>query len=377
MFVALLFSAMGAATLAAPALGIVATFIIEELDISRGLLGWVLATSIILAAVLSPITGHVVDRVGGKVALIGLFLLSTITFATFGLAPAVAVMFVAAAMSGIAQSSANPSTNTLIGEHLPTGERGVVTGFKQSGVQAAITLAGLTLPSLAIAYGWRTALLVVAAFPLFGAVIALAVIPRPDHAARRARAGGRLPRSVPWLATYGALFGFSGAVTFFVALFAEESLGLDPRIGGLAVTVIGIVAFAGRIGWARFAERRREYRAPLGWLAMLGVAASVLMLGATTIPWLLWPGAVLTGAGSSSWNSVGMLAVIDEAGAATGRASGIVLFGFLGGLGIGPPIFGATVDATGSYTTMWLLSIATAALSFGVVWLWRRRPVAH
>jgi cyanate permease len=67
-----------------------------------------------------------------------------------------------------------------------------------------------------------------------------------------------------------------------------------------------------------------------------------------------------------------MLAVIDEAGTATGRASGVVLLGFLAGLGIGPPIFGATVDATDSYTTMWLLSIAASAVALGLVMAWRR-----
>jgi cyanate permease len=72
-----------------------------------------------------------------------------------------------------------------------------------------------------------------------------------------------------------------------------------------------------------------------------------------------------------------MLAVINDAGAGTGRASGIVLFGFLTGLGIGPPIYGATVDATGSYTAMWVMSIGAAAITVGIVWLWRRTLAAQ
>jgi cyanate permease len=68
-----------------------------------------------------------------------------------------------------------------------------------------------------------------------------------------------------------------------------------------------------------------------------------------------------------------MLAVINEAGAPTGRASGMVLLGFLLGLGIGPPLYGATVDATGSYTAMWLLSLLAAGLSLWLVVAWRQR----
>ena len=87
---------------------------------------------------------------------------------------------------------------------------------------------------------------------------------------------------------------------------------------------------------------------------------------------LLWVGVILTGLSSSSWNSVGMLAVINESGGATGRSSGIVLLGFLTGLGIGPPIYGAIIDAQGSYHAAWLLSVATSIVSFGVIAAWRR-----
>jgi len=49
-----------------------------------------------------------------------------------------------------------------------------------------------------------------------------------------------------------------------------------------------------------------------------------------------------------------------------------VLFGFLTGLGLGPPVFGAIIDSTGSYDLMWLLSAAAAAMAGGVVMAWGR-----
>ena len=112
-------------------------------------------------------------------------------------------------------------------------------------------------------------------------------------------------------------------------------------------------------------------------MAVLGVLASALLLASTLWAWLLWPGVIITGASTSAWNSVGMLATIDEAGPAlTGRASGVVLFGFLTGLGIGPPLYGATVDATGSYSLMWVISIAAATATTGFVWVWKRQRSA-
>ncbi len=104
------------------------------------------------------------------------------------------------------------------------------------------------------------------------------------------------------------------------------------------------------------------------------MAASSILLAATSVgPAALWAGALATGIGSSTWNSVGMLAVMGEAGPErAGRASGVVMLGFLTGLGAGPPLFGLSVDVSGSYATMWGLSIAAAAAGTLVAWGWER-----
>jgi MFS family permease len=177
-----------------------------------------------------------------------------------------------------------------------------------------------------------------------------------------------------WLAGFGFLMGFSGAVTYLVPLFAEETLGFSPVVGGVAAAVIAFVAVPGRILWSRYAERAGAFRGSLGSMAMLSIAAAVLFYASGALAaWMLWPAAVLIALGSSSWNSVGMLAVMVEAGvASTGRASGIVLFGFLTGLGIAPPIFGAIVDRTGSYNLMWLLSAGAAMGAAAVIAAWGR-----
>ncbi|MFQ5553867.1 MAG: hypothetical protein ACE5GC_00690, partial [Acidimicrobiia bacterium] len=89
-----------------------------------------------------------------------------------------------------------------------------------------------------------------------------------------------------------------------------------------------------------------------------------------------WVGVVVLGLGSSSWNAVGMLAVIDLAGpAVAGRASGRVLAGFLLGLAVAPAVYGQTIDSTGAYDAMWTISLilAAAAVVLSVVWRSRLR----
>ena len=375
-FTSLLFAAMGAATFLTSSLGILATFIIDDLAISRAELGVVLAVVNVAAATLSPVVGRITDRIGGKAAIVVLFGLAGAAFLLLGVAVGYVVLLVAAITGAVSNAFANPATNKLIAEDIPTGERGLITGIKQSGVQGGIFLGGLTVPSIAVAIGWRGAYLVVAALPLVFALLSLWLVPATPASTspRSQRQRSQLPAAIWWLAGYGFLAGFSGSVTYLVPLFAEETLGLSPIAGGVAMSVIAVVAVAGRIVWSRFAERSTAYRGSLLTMAWLSLLSAALFFASGEIgAWLLWPATVAIALGSSSWNSVGMLAVMVEAGvAATGRASGVVLFGFLTGLGLGPPVFGAIVDGTGSYNLMWFLSAAAALLSGLVIVAWGR-----
>lgn len=374
---ALLFSGMGMATFTAGSLGILASFIIDDLSISRARLGLALAVVNIASALLSPITGRVTDRIGGRTALVALFVVAAITFVILGFAFAYAVLLLGALVGSFSQSSANPATNKLIAESIPIGKRGLIVGIKQSGVQAGVFLGGLTLPSLAQAVGWRGAYLIVAAGPLLLAVLTLRIVPPSAAQADASDAGRReaLPSAIWWLMTYGCLMGFSFGVAFLVPLFTDEVLGFSPFGAGVAAATIALTAVIGRITWSRFADRYEAYLGSLSVMATLAtVAAGLFFLAGSTVSWLLWPACVIVALGSGSWNSVGMLTLMAVAGPeSTGRASGFVLLGFLAGLGISSPVFGSLIDSTGSYNSMWLLSAVSAFLALAVSRIWAAR----
>lgn len=369
-FGGLLMAGMASATSLIASIGIVATFIIDDLGISRGMLGLLIAANAVVGALVSPRVGWVVDGLGGKRSLILVFATSAAAFVGMAASPVYLLMFVPILLGAAAQAGTNPATNKLIAELTPLGTRGLLTGLKQSGVQVGIFLAGVSLPALAGAVGWRWAFVIVAAVPTLAIPITGWFLPAdaPDgREVERPADEGPLPPAIVVLAVYGALVGFGGSYTFLVPLFAEESLGYSPEIGGLAAGLTGLASVVGRIAWARWAEIDDRYFTALLVIAGLSVVAALSYgwAGWAAAP-LLWVGALLTGLSSASWNSVGNLAVMATAGAErAGRASGVMAFGFLAGLGLGPPIYGWTVDVTGSYTSMWV--IATAVLAAGAV----------
>ena len=99
----------------------------------------------------------------------------------------------------------------------------------------------------------------------------------------------------------------------------------------------------------------------------------LLLLLANKTSVVIWLAAVLGGLTYSSWNSVGMLAIIQRLGPEyAGQGSGVVLLGFLTGLGIGAPLFGFSVDVLNSYR-LGLWSVAGVFLA-GMMLMVRSEP---
>jgi MFS family permease len=358
---------MASATYLAAGLGVIATFLLDDLGINRTEIGALISATIVVAAIASPLAGGITDNLGGKGAVTVVYVASAIGFVGVALAPGFWVMFIPVVVAAIGQAAANPATNKLIALHAPPGRRGILTGIKQSGVQAGIFLGGALVPAAALALGWRWTLAIVALVPIGGLVVSWLVLPadRPGHEQRPDITERVLTPAIVFLAVYGGLMGFGAAYTFLIPLFAVESLEMSETVAGFAAGVVGLTALFARIAWARVAEKTDRFGLTLFLLAVGSIGATGVLMAATSVgPALLWLGVVLTGLSSSSWNSVAMLAVIHHAGdARAGRGSGIVMLGFLIGLGVAPPIMGWSVDQFGTYVWVWAMAILALLLA--------------
>jgi MFS family permease len=381
VFTGVLFSAMGVATFGPLSLGILASVIINDLDISRMQLGIVFAVNAVGAAVISPLLGRFADRFGGKTALITVACVSAASFVVYGVAWSLGVLILGSLFGAVAQAGANPATNKLIATELSPGAQGVTTGIKQSGVQAFLFVGGLVVPALALSLGRATTYIVLALMATAVATAAGVILRTSKAEPARVNPGQathRVPPEAWWIATYGLLLGFAGSAAFMFVLFTQEELGRSLVVSGAVAALVGLIAMPSRIIWARYAEKRSDFRTPLLAMAAISVGASACLLVADAGAWwFVWLAAVLTAIGSSSWNSVGMLSMIVIAGpSGAGRASGVVMFGFLIGLGAGPPIFGRLVDSTGSYTTVWWLAAVASLGAVALMAAWNPRPLS-
>ncbi|HKZ19975.1 MAG TPA: MFS transporter [Acidimicrobiia bacterium] len=367
-FGAILAVVMGVATFALTVFGVLTSQLINEFGIARWQVGALVTASSAAGAVLSPTIGRLTDRFGGRRSALVNLGLGTLALGALALAPTFGLLVIAALVTGIAQGMANPATNKLISLHVPAGSRGLITGIKQSGVQVGTVVGGLALPLLALAWGWRWAVATFAGLAAIGLLSAFVIVPHdPGRETSEVNREKGVPADIIRLAGYGFLLGAGGSALFtYTALYGQETLGYSPATAGAAVALMGGVGVVSRIAWSHAAERGHRYRGSLIWLAALSTVAALLMAAAPAFPPLVWLAAATTGLSASAWNSVGMLAIIFMVPATSaGRASGVVLFGFLAGLGLGAPVFGWSVDALGTYLPGWL----TAAGLFAAGWI--------
>ncbi|HXJ62706.1 MAG TPA: MFS transporter, partial [Actinomycetota bacterium] len=293
-------------------------------------------------------------------------------------------MVLAGSAAGLALGAGNPATNKLSADHVTGGHQGAVMGVKQSGPPLGVLFAGLALPSVAAALGWRWALGLTALIPAAGLLWLLRVVPRETlHRAER-RGTATLPpdaRATMWWLT---VIGFAvatgvAAVLAFLPLYAQQSVGLSTLQAGLMAAFVGVTGITGRILWSWQGGRFDHLATPLAIMGVLSVVGALLFWAAADWgPAALWAGALVSGASMMAWHAVAWLALITAVeAAAVGAASGVVHLGSSIGFGIGPLVFGLIADHA-SYGWAWAVVVVlfVAATSGTLVWRGRVRRAA-
>jgi predicted MFS family arabinose efflux permease len=316
--------------------------------------------------------GAFVDRVGVGWALVGACIILTLGAALLTQAEGLILALIALLTIGWGYSITNPATARGVLEWFPPNRRATAIGLKQTGVPVGGVLAAATL-ALAAYLSWQTIVWLIAAATLCNAGICFTLAERPKM--RAGATGGPLAgiirlardRNFGMLVLSAGFFNV-GQYNFFTYLtsFMREAMQASQEIASLTLGLAQAVSAIGRIGWGALSDtvfkgRRKRLAAGICLTAsvfFVGMAASGRTEGA-----MIGIGvAVLLGFTIASYASLMQTMAVEAVRPEhSGSSIGYISIGTASGAMVGPPLFGAVVDATGQFSYGWLLTAAIVA----------------
>lgn len=348
-----------------------------ELGVSPQGIGWFVALEYLFAMLSGLACGALIVRFGPlRVCQISVCLAAAGLAA--GTGAVLPVVFAAAGLIGSGYGLVNPVSSQILASAAPPRMMSLIFSIKQTGVPVGGALAGVLVPPLVLAFGWRWGAVAVALLCLS---VALAIQPAraADAAARRGAGSGsmadffaplRLVFANPpvlELAIVSMIFGSAqlALIAYFVTYLNLE-LGYGLVAAGLIYSSAHLAGIVGRITWGAVADRWLSPRSMLGLLGLL-MALSGMGVAAFSANWPL-PAVIalsaLFGASAVGWNGVYLAEVARRAppgrvGAITG---GTQFLTFIGALAA-PPLFGVVAGLAGSYGKAYFIFCLLPALA--------------
>lgn len=381
--VGLLGAAMVTSTLLQGGLGVLSSFIIDEFGITRSIFGLAFAAYSLVGGFASLYMGALADRNSRRV-MVGLFALAGLGLLGAAMAPTYGLLLVAMLVGGLALGAGNPVTNRIVAEQVSLARRGPVIGVKQAGPPLGVFLAGIALPSLAVAFNWRVALALVVLLPVAGLVSTFFLVPASSSASYPAGKVSELAGHVRFVVRWLTFIGFGVALAnagllAFLPLFAQQEIALSATTAGFIAATMGLAGVVGRIMWGSLGGRFDRPSSALLIIAAFSVLSivSVAVSGALGVVWL-WVGAIGSGLSVLAWHAVAWLVIVDRVDvAAVGKASGIMHMASTLGFAAGAPLTGLILDLSDSYALTWGLLAAVMALVTVVTGWFRARATVR
>ena len=379
-------------SLVATAPAVLAPELAREMGVAPQWIGVFVGLVYLGAMLASLVSAGFIERYGAiRVSQFCVLLCAAGIVAVGLLPPSLAGVLVALAiLIGLGYGPITPASSQILVRTTPPSQMALMFSIKQTGVPAGAALAGALLPVVALALGWRTALVALGVLGL--GVIATAQSTRraldtdrtPGRAFSLAAIMGRLKlvARTPALAEL-ALLSFAYAavqvcLTSFLVVFLHTALGWSLVASGLALTVATVGGVVGRIVWGALADRALSPRRALSLIGLLAGICGLTMAFATPLwpAWILLPVAALFGATAIGWNGVQLSelarkAPAGSAGAVTG-AAGFITFA---GVVIGPPVFAALTAITSGFRAGYLMMAAISLVAASILWL--RAPASQ
>lgn len=343
----------------------------HDLGLNSAVAGLLTTLPVLCMGLFAPVAQRLAHRIGRE-ATVAVALVLLLAGELLRLGGAVlAVLLGSTLLVGIGIALAGTVLPGIVKEFFAQ-RSGLMTGvYLLAMMLGAATASALSVPLADATGAWQRSLAVWSVLAVVGLAGWLPVVRRVNDRDDPADAQGAGTGPLPWrsrtswlLATYLALqsWGFYSQIAWISP--AYQSHGWSARDAGLLLSLWSIGQLVSGVGAPALADRVRDRR-PLVAAAVLcnvaGLTGIVLAPTAAPVPWIL-----LLALGQGAGFALGLVKLVDYAPtpAASARLSALVFLVSYSTASVGPLVFGAVHDATGSFTAPFtvLLAVSLAQL---------------
>jgi predicted MFS family arabinose efflux permease len=289
--------------------------------------------------------------------------------------------------AGFGYGVLNPTSTKAVMAWSPPAHRATLVGFKQVGLPLGGMLGAALLPALALALGWRTALVASAAVIAAGAIASVFVYHDPPDLALPAAAPGARGTVISvltsrdlWLLSLAAgIFAAMQTVWMsYLVLYLQGVVGLTLLAASRFLALAQFGGMLGRVLFGMLSDRlfggRRRMPLVLAGVGSTACTLLILSTGPSASTLGLAALTVVFGVVGIGWNGVQHTWLAELAGPrAAGTAVGLGLAVSSAGVTLGPLLFGHVLQVTGSYRWPWLGLAAAMVGALGTLTLVRER----
>lgn len=358
----------------------IAPWIRQDLGLSLTQAGSFLSAYYVGPILMSLPAGWLADRWGILSTMVAGAAVITLGLLAAGTAGSFPLLIALLILAGVGYGLLIPASTKAVMAWFPLAQRATAVGLKQTGLPLGGAIGAVVLPLLALAVGWRSAVMVSAGGVALLAVATLFLYRDPADLPRATP--GSPPPSVwsvlrsrdLWMVALATMI-FAAVQTVwmsFLVLYLQDVAGLPVVTAAWhlaqaqAMGVVGRVVF-GLLSDRTFAGGRRIVLFIAGSGSGL---CSLVMAGIDpgSPPWLLTALSLFFGFVGIGWNGVQHTLMAELAGArAAGTAVGLGLAVSSVGVTLGPPAFGWLVERLGGYRTPWMALAGLMAVALGLL----------
>ncbi|MDN7246905.1 MFS transporter [Planococcus shenhongbingii] len=231
--------------------------IMNELNISGTVVGYMVSAFALAQLIVSPIAGRAVDKYGRKpLIILGLFVFS-VSELLFGLGQTVEVLFISRVLGGVSAAFIMPAVTAYIADITTLKTRPKALGYMSAAISTGFII-GPGIGGFLAEIGTRLPFFFAAGFGLFAMLLSLLLLKEPErqneaqHLYGEQKTGfGRILSPLYFVAFMVILISSFGLASFesFFALFVDHKFGFSPQDIAIVISLGAIVGVIVQVGF--------------------------------------------------------------------------------------------------------------------------------